>query len=182
MKTILKAMQKRNSGIPSDILSIFESIIQEHDGGHECDSEFSKAMEKHLTQEQRFRLYEQNGGCMGTGHDKKRKAFALEHVHLPISERLAAFSKTFERQVILTDDNTISVTFTCPHRYYKVKRDKGISTPLPPIKSYFERCAGGRLHEMERALGVKLKIKSVDISSLNENFDNPVVYMFKIVI
>ena len=60
MKTILKAMQKRNSGIPSDVLSIFESIMQVHDGGHDCDNEFSKAMEEHLTQEQRFCLYEQN--------------------------------------------------------------------------------------------------------------------------
>jgi len=180
MKTILKAMQKRNSGIPSDVLPIFESIIQEYGGGHECDNEFSKAMEEHLTQEQRFCLYKQNGGCMGTGHDKKRKAFALEHAHLPISERLAVFSKTFDRQTVLTDSNTISVTFACSHRYYKVKRDKGISTPLPPIQSYFERCAGGRLHEMEKALGVKLKIKSIDISLLNDDFDNPVVYTFEI--
>ena len=98
MKTILKAMQKQNSGIPSDVLSIFESIIHEHDSGQECDNAFSKAMEEHLTQEQRFRLYEKSGGCMGIGHDRKRKAFALEHADLAINERLAIFSKTFGRQ------------------------------------------------------------------------------------
>jgi len=49
MKTILKAMQKQNSGIPSDVLSVFESIIHEHDSGQECDNAFSKAMEEHLT-------------------------------------------------------------------------------------------------------------------------------------
>jgi len=118
---------------------------------------------------------------MGTGHDRKRKAFALEHADLAINERLAIFSKTFGRQAALNDGNTISVTFTCPHRYHKVKRDKSIPTLLPPIKSYFERCAGGRLYELGKALGVKLKIKSVDISSLEENFDNPVIYTFEIV-
>jgi len=179
MKTMLKAMQKRSSGIPSDVLPIFETIIQEYGDGHECDYEFSKAMEEHLSQEQRFRLFEQNGGCMGTGHDKKRKAFALEHAHLAIDERLSVFSKTFGVQAVLSDDNTISVSFTCPHRYHKVKRDKGIQTLLPPIESYFERCAGGRLHMLEKALGVKMKIKSVDKSSLDENFDNPVIYTFE---
>ena len=181
MKTMLKAMQRQSSGIPSDILHIFEAIIRKNENGQECDNEFSMAMEEHLSQEQRFRLYERNGGCMGTGHDKKRKAFALEHADLAIDERLVMFSKTFGIQAVLSDDSTILVYFTCPHRYHKVKRDKGIPTLLPPIESYFERCAGGRLHVLETALGVKMKIKSVDKSSLDENFDNPVVYMYEIV-
>jgi len=37
------------------------------------------------------------------------------------------------------------------------------------------------LYECQKALGIKLKIKSVDISSLNENFDSPVVYTFEVV-
>jgi len=178
---MLKTMQKKNSGIPENILPLFEDIVQKYDTGHECDSEFSKAMEKHLTKEQRFRLFEQNGGCKGTGRDKERKAFALEHAHMPLDERLALFAETFNRQAVLKDDNTISVTFTCSHRYFNVARKKGESFPLPPIESYFEKCAGGRLHELQKALGVKLKIKSIDLSSLDENFDNPIVYSFEIV-
>jgi len=176
---MLKAMQKKNSGVSPDVLPIFEDILQKY-GGQECDNEFSKAMEEYLSQEQRFRLYEQNGGCMGTGHNEKRNAFALEHAILPLDERLALFSKTFDRQAVLNDDNTITVTFSCPHRYHKVKRDKGISTLLPPIKSYFERCAGGRLYEIQKALGIKLRIKSVNTSPLDECFDNPVVYTLEI--
>jgi len=180
MKTMLKAMQKKNSGIPEGILPLFENILQQYDAGHECDSEFSKAMEKHLTKEQRFRLFEQNGGCKGTGRDKERKAFALEHSHMTLDERLALFAKTFDRQVVLNNDQTISVTFTCAHRYFNVARKKGESFPLPPIESYFERCAGGRLYELQKVLGIKLKIKSIDLSSLDENFDNPIVYLFEI--
>ena len=189
MKTMLKAMQKKNSGVPEDVLPIFMNIIQKYDAlgtpslGFECDKEFNQAMEEHLTREQRFRLYEINGGCMGTGHDKDRKKFALDYAHLDLDERMELFAETFDRQKpVLNDDKTISVAFTCAHRYGKVKRDKIKNSPPPIIeKSYFERCAGGRLYELQKALGIKLRIKSVDISSLNENFDNPVVYTFEIV-
>jgi len=180
MKTMLNAMRKKDSGIPCELLPIFEDILNKHGGGHECDKAFSEAMEKHLSKEQRCRLFESNGGCMGTGRDKERKIFALEHAHMALDERLAVFAETFGRQAVLNGDNTISVTFTCSHRYHKVARDKGKVFPLPPIESYFERCAGGRLYELQKALGVALKIKSVDTSSLSRNFDNPVVYTFEI--
>ena len=185
MKTILTAMRKKSSGISEDVLSVFERIIQKYEAPDApdhlyCAKEFSEAMGEHLTKEQRFRLFEKHGGCMGTGHDKKRKAFALEHAQKPIAKRLELFAKTYNRDVILNDDNTISVTFTCSHRYHKVQRDQKKFIPLPPVELYFERCAGGRLYELQKALGIKLKIKSIDISSLSENFDNPVVYTVEI--
>jgi hypothetical protein len=49
------------------------------------------------------------------------------------------------------------------------------------VESYFERCAGGRLYELQKALGIKLKIKSVDVSPLKENINNPVVFTYDIV-
>jgi len=188
MRTIFKAMCKKNSGISEDILLIFEKIIQKYEVpgkglGPDCDKEFIDAMEKHLTKEQRWRLYETNGGCMGTGHDKERQIFALKYAHLDLNEKMALFAETFGRhKPVLNDNNTISVAFACSHRYGKVKRDKiKNSAPPPIVESYFERCAGGRLYELQKALGINLKLKSVDISSLEENFDNPVVYTFEIV-
>ncbi|MCL2365251.1 MAG: hypothetical protein FWC71_11400 [Defluviitaleaceae bacterium] len=186
MKTMLYAMQKKQMGISEDVIPIFEGILQKHNdlgapnSGY-CDKEFIEAMEKHLTKEQRFRLYAQNGGCKGTGRDKERKAFALEHADKTLAEKLELFVNMYNRKAILNDDNTIAVTFTCAHRYHKVKRDQGKSIPLPPVELYFESCAGGRLYELQKALGIKLRIKSIDISSLDENFDNPVVYAFEIV-
>ena len=187
MKTMLKAMKKKQSGIPEDILPVFEDIIQKYEAlgspslGPECDEEFGKAMNELLTKEQRFRLYEQEGACKGTGHDKERKAFALEHAHRPLAERLELFTKTYGRKAVLNDDNTITVTFVCTHGYYKQAREgKHLSLPLS-IESYFERCAGGRLYEYQKALGIKLNIKSVDISPLSENMTNPVVFTFEIV-
>ena len=128
-----------------NIYDIFEGIIQKYEDpmvspslGPECDNEFFNAMEEHLTREQRLRLYETNGGCMGTGHAKKRKNFALEYAHLDLDERMELYAKTFGgRKPVLKNDNTISVTFTCAHRFGKVKRDKIKNSPPPPIDESF---------------------------------------------
>jgi hypothetical protein len=187
MKTMLRAMQKKGSGIPEDILPIFENIIQKYEAqgkpslGPECDVEFANAMDELLTKEQRFRLYEQNGACKGTGYDKERKVFALEHANMPLTRRMKLFTETFNRKnTVLNDDNTITVTFACAHGYYKCIREGKPFTPPSSLKSYFECCAGGRLYELEKSLGIKLKIKSVDISPLKKDKANPVVFTFEI--
>lgn len=179
MKTMLNIMRMRKNQIPEDILLMFEQIVQTYKG-NECEEKFIKAMEEQLTKEQRFRLYEQNGSCSGTGYDKERKAFALEHADMTLAERLELFTNTFGRRAVLNDDNTITVTFACNHGYYK-HAPKGKFQYPASIETYFERCAGGRLYEYQKALGIKLKIKSVDVSPLSENIVNPVVFTFEIV-
>lgn len=183
-------MQKKSSGISGEILPVFEGIIQRYEAkgasnlGGECEKEFVKAMEERLTKEQRFRLYEQNGSCKGTGYDKQRKAFAQEYAYLPLAERLEIFEQTFNRaKAVLNDDNTFTVKFACTHGYYRQARlaHKGTFDLPESIESYFDRCAGGRLYEYQKALGIKLKIKSVDVSPLYENPHNPVVFVFEIV-
>lgn len=179
MKTMLKVMRMRKNGIPEDILPLFEDIVQTYKRD-ECEEKFVKAMEEHLTKEQRFQLYEQNGSCKGTGYDKERKFFALEHADKSLAERLKLFTNTFGRKAVLNDDSSITVTFACNHGYYK-HAPKGTFQFPGSIETYFERCAGGRLYEYQKALGIKLKIKSVDVSPLRENIVNPVVFTFEIV-
>lgn len=197
MKSMLSSMKKRNSGIPEDILPVFESIIQKYAAQgspslrSECEKDFVTAMEEHLTKEQCFRLYEQNGSCKGTGYDKERKAFALEHADKPLAERLELFCKTFGRNAVFNDDNTITVSFACTHGYYRRALEGKYLSPLdiikeydfgaPSVESYFEKCAGGRLYEYQKALGIKLRIKSVDVSPLAENTINPVGFTFEVI-
>ncbi|MDR2546375.1 MAG: hypothetical protein LBC96_02545 [Lachnospiraceae bacterium] len=181
MTTMLKEMRKAKYGISQKILDDFEHIIENYKG-NECDEMFMKTMNKELTKEQRFHLYETQGGCNGTGYDKQRKAFAHENAHVPLAKRLDLFAKTFGRcKPILNDDNTLTLSFKCSHGYYKRAKEGKFTTPPPNIETYFERCSGGRLYELQKALGIKLKIKSVDVSSLNENVENPVVFIFEIV-
>jgi len=194
MITIVNAMKKKKYGISADVISVFEDIVNQYDGGsgtnltgvkcdnYDWDSDFSRALRKHLTQEQRFRLYEDNGACNGTGADKERRAFAQEHALMPLDARMELFSKTFGRcKPVLNDDNTLTLTFKCTHGLYRqVKLGKITSVP-PNVEEYFGRCAGGRLYELQKALGIKLKIKSVDVSQLNESLENPVVFTYEIV-
>lgn len=179
MKAMLKSMRMGKNKIPKDVLPMFEQIIETYKG-NECEKNFLKAMKEHLTKEQRFQLCEQNGSCKGTRYDKDRKAFAVEHADKPLSERLELFKKAFGGTAVLNDDNTITVEFACHHGYYK-HAPKGMFQFSESIETYFERCAGGRLYEYQKALGIKMKIKSVDVSPLRENISNPVVFTFKVV-
>jgi hypothetical protein len=172
MKTMLTTMKKKKSGIPKDVIHIFERI--------ECSHEFERAMQEYLTEGQRFSLFEQNGACKGTSADKEREAFALEHAHKPLADRLRIFTETFGREAVLNDDDTITVTFACTHGYYRQVKLKKITSLPADAETYFGRCAGGRLHEYQKALGVELRIKSVDISPLHENLSNPVIFTFQI--
>jgi hypothetical protein len=194
MVSMLKEMKKTKNGIPQKKLDVFEGIIQKYAReagpnltGVKCfepewDDEFCKAMNKHLTREQRFQLYETHGACNGTGADKSRKAFALEHARLALDERIELFSETFKRwKPVLNDDKTLTLHFKCTHGYYKRAIEGKYTAPPPNVELYFERCAGGRLYELQKALGIKLKIKSVDVSPLKDNVKNPVVFTFEIV-
>jgi hypothetical protein len=179
MTAVFNSMKKKKNNIPENVLPLFEQILQTYKG-EECDREFMKAMGEHLTQEQRFVLCEQNGSCSGTGQDKARKAFALEHEDMPLAERLELFKKTFNRGGELNADNTITVRFACRHGYYKHAPEGKFPFP-EQVQIYFERCAGGRMYELEKALGIKLKIKAVDVSPLKENVSNPVVFTFEVI-
>jgi len=194
MTGMISAMKKKKNGIPEEVLPIFDGILQKYQDEFgpyligvtffkpEWDDEICQAMGKHLTKEQRFKLYETQGACNGAGADKERKVFALEHTHLALDERMALFAETFGRwKPVLNDDNTLTLTFKCKHGYYKRALDGTYTIPPPNVEGYFERCAGGRLYELEKALGIKLKIKSVDVSPLSENVKNPVVFTFEIV-
>ena len=194
MITMLNWMKKKKSGISQDVISVFEGIINQYDGGSgvnltgvkcnnpDWDSEFSRALKEHLTEEQRFRLYEENGACNGTGADKERKAFAQEHALMPLEARMELFSKTFGRwKPVLNNDNTLTLAFKCTHGYYRQVNMGNITAVPPNAGEYFGRCAGGRLYELQKALGIKLKIKSVDVAPLTEKLDNPVVFTYELI-
>ena len=184
MKTMLSIMKRRNNGIPEDILPVFEGIVQAY-GGNECDNRFMEAMGKHLTKEQRFKLWERQGGCQGTGYDKIRKAFALEHADKPLPVRLELYLNTFvknytgkTRSIVFNEENnTITIAFACDECYRHTLKGKFTA----PFELYYESCAGGRMYGLEKTLGIKLKMNSIDIPHLGVSKENPCLYTFDIV-
>ena len=189
MKTVWKTMQMEKYGIPKDVLNKFENIMQENyvpnRGSTEGDNKFKEAMEKYLSKEQLFHLWEKHGGCQGTGRDKERKEFAAANADKPLPKRLEAFLKTIgqgyctstQKSVILdTKNKTLIVPFVCKHGF-KHMQEGSITTSL---QFYFECCAGGRLYDFQKSLGIKLKIKSVEVPE-NISAETPVMFTFDIV-
>jgi len=74
----------------------------------------------------------------------------------------------------------LTLHFRCGHGYYKRAMDGTYTVPPSNVAIYFERCACGRLYELQKALGIKLRIKAVDVSPLYENITNPVIFTFEI--
>jgi len=105
-------------------------------------------------------------------------------LHLPTGEYIVCGfeAETFKRwKPVLNSDNTLTLTFKCSHGYYARVKEGKYNSPPPNVEGYFERCAGGRLYELQKVLGIKLRIKSVDVSALLKDVSNPVVFTFEIV-
>jgi hypothetical protein len=182
MRTVLKSMLNKKIGIPEDVIIIFEDIITSYfvpgRGSKEGDIKFTQAMERYLTKEQLYKLWEKHGGCQGTGHDKERRDFALTHKDKTLSEKLEIYLSTLGKNkiAVLNDDNTLAVIFTCPHGP-KFEGDRNEKTSL---EFHYGRCAGGRLYEYQKILGVKLKVNSVEVPP-NISNETPVVFTFEII-
>lgn len=139
---------------------------------------------EYLTKGQCFTIWAQNGACRGTKFDKDRKAFATEHSNKPLSERFDIFVNTIgsgykskPNDIVLDEKNKIiTISFVCKHGLMHL--EKGISTSL---EAYFGQCAGGRLYDLQLALGINLKIKDVDVTAIKESIKNPCVFTFGIV-
>ena len=189
MRTVLKTMQKRkNNWIPKEKLDIFENVIDTYfvpgRGSNEGDNEFMKEIGEQFTQEQRFRIWEEHGGCTGSGHNKARKAFAIEYTGKPLAEKVKPYLEAFEEKygktlgVDLNEKNkTITYKFACDECY---KHSLG-GKMKAPFELYYERCALGRMENLQTALGIKLIIKSVDIPSGGVSKESPCVFTFDIV-
>lgn len=183
MKTMLNEMKKKKNDIPESCLPVFEDIMLINDR-NERDTKFINAMEECLTKEQCFTIWAQNGACRGTKFDKDRKTFAAEHRNKTLSERFDIFVNTIgsgyksRTNDIVLDENskTITISFACKHGLMHL--EKGISTSL---EAYFGQCAGGRLYELQLALGINLKIKAVNVTEIKKSINNPCVFTFEIV-
>lgn len=182
MRTMLSVMKKKKNNIPEDAICIFEHIVQTcyvpNCMSIEGDNKFMEAMGKYLTADQRFRLWEQSGGCRDKGRDKLRKEFLAENEDKPLSERLELFLATpfSYNETILNNDNTITLKHNCGGCAKNVPKDKFAASP----SLYFEGCAAGRMSMLEKSLGIKLKIKSVESSPLGVSDENPNVFTFEI--
>lgn len=191
MRTLLKYMKKRQNEIkiPQEKMLVFENIINTYyvpgRGSNESDSKFMEALYEHLTEEQRILLWEQNGGCRGFGQEKARKEFAVRNADKPLPVKLDLYIVDFEnsfngktRNIVLNEkDNAITYSFGCDGCY----KNEINGRHTAPLKIYYESCAGGRMQNLETALGINLRIERINIPSDGIGIENPCVFTFKII-
>jgi hypothetical protein len=83
---------------------------------------------------------------------------------------------TDEAFIVLNGDDTITVKVTCGS-CYRWAREKDNFTVSHV--TYYGRCAGGRMYKLQQALGVKLRIKSIDVPPHGVNNENPAVFTYE---
>lgn len=187
MRTFYQMMKKKKNQIPEEKLFIFDNIINTYfvqgRSSNEGDNKFCEALDEHFTQEERFRLYEQMGGCSDSRRNKARKVFAAFHADKPLAMRLDLYFMEFENSSGKTlnigfneKNKTITYTFACDE-CYKHSLDGKITAPFA-LK--YEGCAGARLRNLQTALGIKLKIAAVNIPEQGVSKETPCVFTFAI--
>lgn len=184
VKILYDYMKKSRSGIPKEALSVFDEIMKISDR-LQSENTFLTALQENLTEEQRILLFEKHGACKGTGYDKNRLIYRNENKEKSIAERvehyvshhIAPFDTKLKHLSYDEELNTLTLTFLCDECYNHVVSGKHTA----PTRIYYERCAGGRMYSIEKSLGVKLKIKSMEIPEKIIKNGTPCVYVYEII-
>ena len=174
LKNMLKTMQK--DGIPEDARNQFEHVVQTYRGG-EADLRFVGKMDDLLTEQQRLSIWERNGGCRLGGRNREAVAFQLEHADKTLAEKLELLKNTrFMGNFCLNEDGTVTAGNGC-HLCVLKK----LEPPYTASSTVFGCSAGGALYNYEIALGVKLRLKSIDSFLLDPEAGKPYSFTFEIV-
>jgi len=173
LKNLIKTMKKDK--YPADIINQFEHIVEacSHD-----DSlfEFVGKMDLLLTEEQRLSLWERNGGCRLGGRNREAVAFKQEHADKPWAEKLSLLKNVRSlNRFRLNEDGTITAENGC-HLCVLKK----LKPPYTATSSLFGCSAGGALYNYETALGVKLKIQSIDTHLTEGSGETPYSFTFEV--
>jgi len=178
----------RRIGVPEDIISQFDctDLIGNRP---EPTIEFIEQMEKLLTEEQCLAVMEREGCCKGGRRDKECKAFGKEHKDKPLAEKLAMMPGLYYMMApMLEADGSFTITMSGHQNGVHTGRTtcscgaiKKLKQPFSVTKTYCGCCAGHFLHHYQNALGVKLRLKSINTSPLNSDGEQPCSFSFELV-
>lgn len=168
LKGLVKNMKRDE--IPECTISRFENIIQSSTNNEEAELEFVKLMDELLEEEQHLSIWERNGSCDGGG--KSGKAFALENADKSLAEKIELLKNT--NRIKLNEDGTFTAERTC-HCTSK-RAEKFTISP-----TFYGCAAAADLYNFEKALGVKLKLKSYEASPRSTDSIKPCLFTFEII-
>jgi len=196
--TMSKAMRKKTANIPQDVLVRLGFDTAEYKFISDSHT-FEKLVEINdlLTTEQKYAIMEQQG-CHKSGKmDKESKDFGAEHSDKSLAEKLELLSANADAPC-MNHDGTISYAVRCfVHDSEKIldschclrgnyKEEflafaKEHPDKIPSFMQFFcGCCAGHQKHHLQNRLGVKLRLKSVDISSEETDRGRKQVFTYEI--
>ena len=159
LKDMHKAIKMKKHNISEEAIRHFDDIMLLVDTDYAMtEPKFVEKMDELLTEEQRLLLWEYGGSCRGgeTGRQAKILGQSLEGKSL--SEKIEMMNRNEHMfKSYLNDDGSITVDCFChclQHRFNNPENAKSSSS--------YGCAAGAHLAIIKSALGVKLKIKSID--------------------
>jgi len=165
LKDMHKAIKMKKHNISEAAIRHFDDVMLLVDTDYAVtEPKFVEKMDELLTEEQRLLLWEYGGSCRGgeTGREAKKLGQSLEGKSL--SEKIDVMNQNEHMfKSHLNEDGTITVYCFChclQHRFNNPENAKASSA--------YGCAAGAHLAIIKSALGVKLKIKSVDYPQKND--------------
>lgn len=173
LKNIIKTMKKEK--YPDDVIHQFERIV-ETCSYDESLFQFIEKMDILLTEEQRLSIWERNGGCRLGGRNKDAIAFQSQYADKTLTEKLDLLKNVRSlSNFYLNEDGTITAGNGC---HLCILRK--LKPPYNATSTLFGCSAGGALFNYEIALGVKLKMKSIDSHLGEGHSENPYSFTFEV--
>ena len=155
--------------------------------------ELVNKMNKLLSKEQCLDIMGEHG-CFKTGSfDKKSNAIGMELKDKSISEKVERASKLwngYNNPAYINDKGDLVLEIGC---FIDGSKDRMLSVnncACPPIYNYKKSlsvshifcgcCAGHQKHHWQNMLGIKLKLKSIELSSNKTDKGYPRVFIYKV--
>ena len=181
MICIREAMVKQ--GIPDEILAQLP-----FDGNNDLEDILTliEQMDKLLTVEQRLAIMEKQGCCTTGKHAAFHRDFAQRNAGKSLAEKLEQSGELFfvdEPPCQLNDDGTLTVfwssgeagAYRCVCGYMKNKPQ-----PLSISPTFCGCCGGHARQNLQRSLGVKLKLKQIVSSAASSAGKNHCEFLYDI--
>jgi hypothetical protein len=187
MKALEETMQKQ--GIPDDVITKLN--FPEAKSGDDVLA-LTNQMSQLLTKEQCLAVMEEHGCCKSGKRDIKSKAIGKELGNKPISDKVGEAAKLwgFETPAYINDKGDLVLELGC---YIDGNKNNMLSInncACPPIYNnkntlpvshiFCGCCAGHHKHHWQNMLGVKLKLKSIELSSNKTEKGYPRVFIYKL--
>ncbi len=178
----------KKMGIPEDVLSQMDFEASTLGNNPLPTIAVIDAMDRLLTDAQKYAVMEKEGCSKGGRRDINCKAFGKEHAGKSVAEKLALF-RTVEYMMspVLNGDGSFTVTMqghqngvhkgatTC-----SCGAIKKLKQPFTVSKTYCGCCAGHFLYHYQNMLGAKLRLRSVDSSPLDTGGEMPCRFTFEV--